>query len=63
MKTLRVLVDMIGYQNAYCGGYHNNTRRFDYTHDWEEMEVTPQQLKDFISKGIDIRSINKQYGN
>jgi len=25
-----VLVDLIGYEDAYEGGYHENNRRFDY---------------------------------
>ena len=52
-----VLVDLIGYQDAYEGGYHEYNRRLDYTHDWEEMDITPQQLKEFIDKGIDIKSL------
>lgn len=55
-EKIKVIVDMIGYEEAYCGGYHENNRRRDYSHDWEEMEVTPQQLKEFIDKGIDIKT-------
>ena len=51
---MKVLVDLIGYQNVYGGGYHERNRRFDYSHDYEEMDITPQQLKDFIDKGIDV---------
>lgn len=54
---MRVLVDLIGYKNAYGGGYHGNNRRFDYAHDFEEMDVTPRQLKEFIDKGIDIKLV------
>ena len=48
---------MIGYEDAYCGGYRENNRRMDYSHDWEMMDITPQQLKEFIDKGIDIKSL------
>lgn len=54
---MKVLVDMIGYEDVYCGGYCNDNRRLDYTYDWEEMDITPQQLKEFIDKGIDIKSL------
>ena len=54
---MKVLVDLIGYQNVYEDGYHERNRRFDYSHDYEEMDITPQQLKDFIDKGIDIKQI------
>ena len=52
-----MLVDMIGYEDAYCGGYRENSRRFDYSHDYEPMDITPQQLKEFLDKGIDIKSL------
>ena len=54
---MKVLVDLIGYQDAYEGGYRERSRRLDYSHDWEEMDITPQQLKEFIDKGIDIKSL------
>lgn len=54
---MRVLVDLIGYEDAYEGGYHENNRRFDYAHDFEQMDITPQKLKEFIDKGIDIKLI------
>ena len=53
---MKVLVDMIGYSNVY-GIYRDRSRRLDYSHDWEEMDVTPQQLKELIDKGIDIKSL------
>lgn len=56
-KEMRVLVDLIGYEDNYEGGYHENNRRFDCDHDFEEMDITPQQLKEFIDKGIDIKLI------
>lgn len=54
---MRVLVDLKGYENNYEGGYHENNRRFDYANDFDEMDITPQQLKEFIDKGIDIKLI------
>lgn len=54
-QRIKALVDMIGYQEAFEGGYHGHNRRLDYTHDWEEMEITAQQLKEFIDKWIDIK--------
>jgi hypothetical protein len=52
---MKVLVDLIGYQDTYEGGYHEHNRRLDYTHDWEEMDITLQQMKEFMDKGIDIK--------
>lgn len=54
---MKVLVDMIGYEDTYCGGYKERNRRLDYSHDWEEMDITPEQLKEFIDNGIDIKTI------
>ena len=48
------MVDMVGYEKAY-GEIREQSRRLDYSHDWEEMEVTAEQLKEFIDKGIDIK--------
>lgn len=56
---MRVLVDMIGYEDTYCGGYRERSRRFDYSHDYEEMDITPEQLKEFLDKCIDIKMINE----
>lgn len=53
---MKVLVDLIKYCEIYKEPYEYN-RRNDYSHDWEEMDVTPQQLKEFIDKGIDIKNI------
>ena len=47
---------MVGYEKAY-GEICERTRRLDYSHDWEEMEITPEQLKEFIDKGIDIKTL------
>ena len=46
---------MVGYEEAYGIEIREQSRRFDYSHDWEEMEVTAEQLKEFIDKGIDIK--------
>ena len=54
---MRVLVDLIGYEDVYEGGYHENNRRHDYAHDFEQMDITPQQLKEFLDNGIDIKLI------
>lgn len=53
---MKVMVDMVGYEKAY-GEIHEQNRRLDYSHDWEEMEITPEQLKEFIDKGIDIKTL------
>lgn len=54
---MKYLVDLIKYQDVYEGGYHERNRRRDYSHDWEEMDITSEQLKEFIDKGIDIKTI------
>ncbi len=54
---MKIEVDMIGYENAYCGGYKERCRRLDYSHDYEVMDVTPQQLKEFLDKGISVKQI------
>ena len=56
---MRVMVDMIGYEDTYCGGYKERSRRFDYSHDYEEMDITPEQLKEFLDNCIDIKMINE----
>ena len=53
---MKVMVDMVGYEKAY-GEIREQSRRLDYSRDWEEWEVTPEQLKEFIDKGIDIKTL------
>lgn len=55
-KPILVEVDMIKYCEVFDIPYHAD-RRLDYTHDFETMELTPDQIKDFIDKGIDIKTI------
>lgn len=57
---MKVMVDMVGYEKAY-GEISEQSRRLDYSHDWEEWEITPEQLKEFIDKGIDIKFIFKYH--
>lgn len=54
---MKVLVDMVGYEKAYGIEIREQSRRLDYSHDWEEWEITPEQLKEFIDKGIDIKTL------
>lgn len=54
---MKVLVDMMKYCEVYEGGYKERSMDGDLLHDFVEMEVSPQQLKDFIDKGIDIKTI------
>lgn len=51
---MKVMVDMVGYEKAY-GEIREQSRRLDYSHDWEVWEINPEQLKKLIDKGIDIK--------
>lgn len=55
-KLIPVEVDMIKYCEVFDMPYHES-RRLDYTHDYELMQLTPTQIKDFIDKGIDIKTV------
>ena len=35
-----------------------NSRRLDYSHDWEEMELSGNEIKDLLDRGIDIKMID-----
>lgn len=54
MKKIEVQVDMIKYCEVFDMPYTPN-RRLDYTHDYETMALTPQEIKDFLDKGISIK--------
>lgn len=54
MKKIIVKVDMVKYCEVFCFTYYKS-RRVDYIHDYEEMSLTPQEIKDFIDKGISIK--------
>lgn len=53
MNKIEVKVDMVKYCEAF-GITYRESRRLDYTHDYETMLLTPQEIKDFIDKGISI---------
>ena len=52
-------VDMIGYCRAHGIEYHDYSRRLDYSHDWEKMELSPYELRFLIDNCVDIKTINK----
>ncbi len=54
MNKIIVKVDMVKYCEVFGFTYHES-RRLDYTYDYEEMSLTPQEIKDFIDKGISIK--------
>lgn len=54
MNKIIVKVDMVKYCEVFGFIYHES-RRLDYTYDYEEMSLTPQEIKDFIDKGISIK--------
>lgn len=51
-------VDMVKYGNVFGADLDRN-RRNDYTHDYERMDLTPQEIKNFIDKGIDMKSFKE----
>ena len=53
---MKVLVDMIRYSNAY-GPYKDRSRPSDSKYEWKEMNIEPQQIIDFLNKGIDIKIV------
>lgn len=57
-KIIPVEVDMIKYCEVFNMPYHGS-RRPDYTHDYEPMQLTSVQIKDFIDRGIDIKLIQQ----
>ena len=50
-------VDMIRYSELTGEPYECNNR-FDYSHDYEEMDVTPEKLKWLIDNCVDIKIKN-----
>lgn len=57
-KLILVEVDMIKYCEVFDLPYHGS-RRLDYTHDYEPMQLTPAELRDFINRGIDIKLVQQ----
>lgn len=51
--TYPVLVDTFSYDEAF--GTHQMVRCNDYTKNYEPMRLTPQQIKEFIDKGINLK--------
>lgn len=54
MNKIEMKVDMVKYCEVFDVTYRES-RRLDYTHDYETMPLTPQEIKDFIDKGIDMK--------
>jgi hypothetical protein len=55
MKKILVNVDLLKYCDVFNVPYNNYNRRNDYSHDYEPMSLTPQEIKDFLDKGISIK--------
>ena len=56
---MKVKVDYDSYCNAYGLIKHKKVlSSWGDCKDWEEMEVTPEQLKDMIDRCVNIKSIN-----
>ena len=55
MKKILVSVDLLKYCEVFDIPYNNYNRRHDYSHDYEPMSLTPQEIKDFLDKGISIK--------
>ena len=53
-SKILVEVDMLRYCELKGLPYQYN-RRLDYSHDYEEMEVTPEELKWLIDNCVDIK--------
>ena len=54
-----MMVDMTKYGEVF-GVTIASSRRSDYTHDYERMDLTPDEIKDFIDKGIDMKTLNME---
>ena len=52
-----MMVDMVKYGEVF-GVTIASSRRLDYTHDYERMDLTPDEIRDFIDKGIDMKTLN-----
>ena len=52
---MKVKVDMLRYCKLKNLHYEYN-RRMDYSHDYEEMDVTPEELKWLIDNCVDIKT-------
>jgi len=57
---MKVLVDMMKYCEVYEGGYKERSMDGDMFHDWCEMDVTPEKLKELIDNAIDIKMIENE---
>ena len=52
-NLIPVLVDTFSYDEAF--GTYQRVRCNDYTKNYEPMRLTPQQIKEFIDKGINLK--------
>lgn len=51
---------MMKYCEVYEGGYKERSMDGDMFHDWCEMDVTPEKLKELIDNAIDIKMIENE---
>lgn len=58
-NRIPMMVDMAKYGEVF-GVTIASSRRSDYTHDYERMDLTPDEIKDFIDKGIDMKTLNME---
>lgn len=57
LDRIPMMVDMVKYGEVFNVTIASS-RRLDYTHDYERMDLTPDEIKDFIDKGIDMKTIS-----
>lgn len=55
---MKYLVDMISYENAFCGGYHEKSRREDYSCDWEVMNLSSEEVKRCLDNCVKIKILS-----
>lgn len=60
MTYMKVFVDLMKYCEVYEGGYKERSMDGDIFHDWCEMDVTPEKLKELIDNAIDIKMIDNE---
>lgn len=50
LDKIPIMVDMVRYGEVF-GVTFEISRRLDYAHNYERMDLTPDEIKDFIDKG------------
>ena len=55
MEKILVNVNLLKYCEVFGIPYNEYNRRCDYSCNYEPMSLTPQEIKQFLDKGIDIK--------